>query len=129
MVPRHFGGRVDHVGDQGVHRVDAGGPGSGGARHLGPMIDLALPADDFAEPIELPAHSVVQLHDVVERLSQIAVHPGQIVGQTDREIPASERAERSEQLAIVEGGLSQRGSGHRALTTDRQTGPGPDKMA
>jgi len=92
--PGHLRSRVDHVGDQVVHRIHAGGPGTGRRRQLGPVGDLALPADHLAQPLELLGHAVVELDHVVERLGDLAVDPGQRARQAHREVAAPEGAQR-----------------------------------
>jgi hypothetical protein len=109
---RHLGGRMHHVGDQVVHRLDAVGPGARGARQLRPGVDPALASHGLGQTSELAAHPVVHLDDLVERVRQFAVHPAQVHGQAHREVPPAEGPEGGEKLSVVERIVGDRSHGH-----------------
>ncbi|HEV7159367.1 MAG TPA: hypothetical protein VGN38_13500 [Caulobacteraceae bacterium] len=106
--PRHFRGRVDHVGDQGVDRVDRRRPGPSRGRQSHPVIDLALASDHLAEALELLGHPVVEFDHFIEGLGDLAIGPGQPARQAHREIAAAEGAQGGQQRLIIEAGTSPR---------------------
>ena len=105
--------RVHEVGDQRVHRIDRVGPGPADVANDGALRQPALLADDAADAGQLFGHSLVHGDDVVERVSQLAVDAGKVVGESVREIARPQRDQAVEQLAD-DGGFKRRLRVHRA---------------
>jgi hypothetical protein len=101
---RRFRRRVDEVLDQRVHAVDLVAPETPGLRHLDALLQLAFLADFLAQARQLVGHATVQLHDFVERLGDLARHPGPFDGQAYGAIALLEAAERREERAHFLGG-------------------------
>src|SRR3546814_20240869 len=82
-----------------VFSSDLSAPRTG---NLSALTDLALLADDRAQPLELPGHELVQFDDLVEGSGDLAVHAGLVLRQAHRKIAAAECAQVSEQAPGLE---------------------------
>src|SRR5947209_1158706 len=67
-----------------------------------PLIDAPLFTDRVADARELPRHLLVQLDNLVERLGDFAVGARGIGRDPDRKIPAAERVQYLQQLALIQ---------------------------
>src|SRR5262249_29853078 len=98
---RHFSGRLHHVADQAIDHVDVGGPRAGRVRQLGPVLDVALLADNAAEAFDFFAHALIKLDHIIERVGNVTFESGQVYGKPDREIPLSKCSQSGKKLATT----------------------------
>ena len=73
---RHFRGRLNEIGDQGVNRIDACRPGAGRQGKGSALFDAAFFAHDGADAIELFRHSLVNIDDFIQRIVKFAGESG-----------------------------------------------------
>ena len=99
----HLVARADEVLDQAVDRLDVAAPHLVGALERDALGELALPADDAADPLELGAERLVRADDLVQPVRDLAPHAGPVHRHASAEVTGLDLAEDREQHLRVEG--------------------------
>ena len=111
----HLAGGSHEVLDQAVDRLDALRPGLARSAERDALGELALLADDAADPRQLDAERLVRRDDVVEPVGDLARHAGPFERHPNAEVAVLDVREDAQQDRLVEpvGGSWLRSS-HRA---------------
>ena len=90
---RNFSGRLDQIGNETVHAVDARSPAAGVRSKRGALCDFPLFPDGPADALELPAHVLVEFENLIERVGNFAAQAYAILRHADGEISPLERGQ------------------------------------
>jgi hypothetical protein len=92
---RDLGGRLDHVVDEFVDRIELRLPAARGAFHLRAIGDVAFLAHDPRDAVELARDALVETDDVVEERSDLPVAwIGRVQHKPNRKIALAELCQR-----------------------------------
>ena len=86
----HFAGRADQITHKRIHRINGSGPRASQTADQGPILDLSLFSYDPADAVDLVAHPLELVHDLVERVANLAAQANPGAGEPDTEIPFSQ---------------------------------------
>ena len=105
----HLDRRADEVVDQAIDRLDAAGPALRPAAEHDALRELALLADDLADPCELELERLVGDDDVVEPVGDLARDAGPFERHPGGEVAALDLGQETQEDTCIE----RVGEGHR----------------